>query len=163
MSRKFSGEFVAVRGPLAVHAEGFVAVLEGRGCAPRTIETQLRMLRDLSGWLEDRGIDLEASGRRFSATMPLTVAGGRRRCGRRRDWCRWSVSCGREGRSRLRCGWCRWVGCMECWPRSGWPWCRCGVCRRPRSAVTARRSVRCSKVALTGGSVPIPPGDRSVG
>jgi len=62
MSRKFSGEFVAVRGPLAVHAEGFVAVLEGRGCAPRTIETQLRMLRDLSGWLEDRGIDLEASG-----------------------------------------------------------------------------------------------------
>jgi len=47
---------------LAVHSEGFVAVLDGRGYAPRTIETQLRMLRDLSGWLEDRGVDLEAAG-----------------------------------------------------------------------------------------------------
>lgn len=62
MSRKCSGEFVAVRGPLAVHAEGFVAVLERRGYAPRTMETQLRMLRDLSGWLEDRGIALKAAG-----------------------------------------------------------------------------------------------------
>ena len=62
MSRKYSGEFVAVRGPLAVHVEGFVAVLEGRGYAPRTIETQLRMLRDLSGWLEDRGVALGAVG-----------------------------------------------------------------------------------------------------
>ena len=60
MSRKYSGQFVAVRGPLGVHAEGFVAVLEGRGYAPRTIETQLRMLRDLSGWLDDRGVVLEA-------------------------------------------------------------------------------------------------------
>ena len=62
MSRKYSGEFVAVRGPLAVHAEGFVAVLERRGYSPRTIETQMRMLRDLSGWLEDRGVALEAAG-----------------------------------------------------------------------------------------------------
>ena len=61
MSRKYSGQFVAVRGPLAVHAEGFAAVLEGCGYAPRTIETQLRMLRDLSGWLEDRGVALEAT------------------------------------------------------------------------------------------------------
>ncbi len=60
MSRKFSGQFVAVRGPLAVHVEGFAAVLEGRGYSPRTIETQARMARDLSGWLEDRGIVLAA-------------------------------------------------------------------------------------------------------
>ncbi|MGH9190705.1 MAG: tyrosine-type recombinase/integrase [Acidimicrobiales bacterium] len=60
MSRKFTGEFVVVRGPLAEHAEGFVAVLEGRGYAPRTIETQARMLRDLSGWLEDRGVVVDA-------------------------------------------------------------------------------------------------------
>lgn len=60
MSEKFSGEFVAVRGPLAVYAEGFVAVLERRDYSPRTIETQARMLRDLSGWLEDCRIVLEA-------------------------------------------------------------------------------------------------------
>lgn len=51
---------MVVRGPLAEHAEGFVAVLEGRGYSPRTIETQTRMLRDLSGWLEDRGVALDA-------------------------------------------------------------------------------------------------------
>jgi len=62
VSRKYSGQFVAVRGPLAAYAEGFAAALEGRGYAPRTIETQLRMLRDLSGWLEDRGVVLEAAG-----------------------------------------------------------------------------------------------------
>jgi site-specific recombinase XerD len=60
VSRKFSGQFVPARGPLAVHVEGFAAVLEGRGYAPRTIETQVRMARDLSGWLEDRGIVLDA-------------------------------------------------------------------------------------------------------
>jgi site-specific recombinase XerD len=53
---------VAVWGPLAPHAAEFVAVLEGRGYASRTIETQVRMLRDLSGWLEDRGVALEAAG-----------------------------------------------------------------------------------------------------
>lgn len=62
MSMKYAGRFVAVRGPLMPHAEGFEAFLEGRGCAARTLETQMRMLRDLSGWLEDRGVVLEAAG-----------------------------------------------------------------------------------------------------
>ena len=62
MSRMYSGQFVVVRGPLAVQAEGFVAVLEGRGYSPRTIETQMRMLRDWSGWLEDRGVRLAEVG-----------------------------------------------------------------------------------------------------
>ena len=61
MSMKYAGRFVAVRGPLTSHAEGFEAFLEGRGYAARTLGTQMRMLRDLSGWLEDRGVVLEAA------------------------------------------------------------------------------------------------------
>jgi len=53
---------VAVRGPLAPYAAGFEAVLVGRGYAARTIEAQMRMLRDLSGWLDDGGVVLEAAG-----------------------------------------------------------------------------------------------------
>ncbi|MGH9170875.1 MAG: tyrosine-type recombinase/integrase [Acidimicrobiales bacterium] len=52
------GQFVLVRGPLAGFAVGFADVLKARGYSPRTIEAQLRMVRQLSSWLEDRGIGL---------------------------------------------------------------------------------------------------------
>ncbi len=55
MSDYYVGQFVAVRGPLAGLAEGFAEVLWGRGYSPRTVDAQMRMVRDLSGWLEDRG------------------------------------------------------------------------------------------------------------
>lgn len=58
--RCFSGQFVAVRGPLAGVAEGFLDYLWGRGYAPRTVETQWRMLRDLSDWLNECGVRLDA-------------------------------------------------------------------------------------------------------
>lgn len=56
----YVGRLVPVRGPLAGVSVGFAEVLWGRDYSPRTVETQMRMLRDLSGWLEDRGISLVA-------------------------------------------------------------------------------------------------------
>lgn len=55
MSRYYVGQFVAVRGPLMELAEGFAELLERRGYSVRTVDGQMRMLRDLSGWLEDHG------------------------------------------------------------------------------------------------------------
>ena len=60
MSDYYVGKYVKVRGPLAGVAEGFTEVLWGRGYSPRTVDAHMRMLRDLSGWLEDRGIALAA-------------------------------------------------------------------------------------------------------
>lgn len=60
MSGYYVGKFVPVRGPLARVAEGFAEVLWERGYSTRTIDGQMRMLRDLSGWLGDHGIGLAA-------------------------------------------------------------------------------------------------------
>ena len=56
----YVGGSVPVRGPLAEVAEGFAEALRERGYSARTVDTQMRMLRDLSGWLEDHGVALEA-------------------------------------------------------------------------------------------------------
>jgi integrase/recombinase XerD len=58
VSDYYVGQFVAVRGPLVKLAEGFAGVLWERGYSSRTVEGQMRMFRDLSGWLEDRGVAL---------------------------------------------------------------------------------------------------------
>jgi integrase/recombinase XerD len=60
MSGYYVGKYVPVRGPLAEAAETFAQVLWGRGYSGRTVDSQMRMLRDLSGWLEDREIALSA-------------------------------------------------------------------------------------------------------
>lgn len=60
MSSYYVGQHVIVRGPLAQMAERFAEVLWDRGYATRTVESQMRMLRDLSGWLDDREIALSA-------------------------------------------------------------------------------------------------------
>jgi len=60
MSDYYVGKYVKTRGPLAGAAEGFTEVLWGWGYSPRTVDAHMRMLRDLSGWLEDRGIALWA-------------------------------------------------------------------------------------------------------
>jgi integrase/recombinase XerD len=58
VSSDYVGRCMAVRGPLRAVAEGFAEVLDERGYSPRTIETQMRMLRDLSEWLDDHGVAL---------------------------------------------------------------------------------------------------------
>lgn len=60
MSGCYVGQSVAVRGPLVEWAQGFVEVLWERGYSTRTVESQMRMLRDLSGWLVDQGVALAA-------------------------------------------------------------------------------------------------------
>lgn len=60
MSGYYVGKFVPVRGPLAPVAEGFAEVLWERGYSTRTIDGQMRMVRDLSRWLGDHGIGLAA-------------------------------------------------------------------------------------------------------
>jgi len=60
VSGYYVGKFVPVRGPLAPMAEGFAEVLWERGYAARTVDGQMRMLRDVSGWLGDHEIGLTA-------------------------------------------------------------------------------------------------------
>ena len=60
MSGYYVGKNVAVSGPLAGVAEDFADVLWERGYSPRTLDVQMRMLRDLSRWLGDAGIALAA-------------------------------------------------------------------------------------------------------
>jgi site-specific recombinase XerD len=60
MSGYYVGQYVPARGPLAELAESFAAVLWERGYSARTVDTQMRMLRDLSAWLEDGGIAVSA-------------------------------------------------------------------------------------------------------
>lgn len=60
MSDYYVGKYVPVHGPLAPAAESFAEVLWGRGYSARTVDVQMRMLRDLSGWLDDHGIALAA-------------------------------------------------------------------------------------------------------
>jgi integrase/recombinase XerD len=60
VSGYYAGQFVAVQGPLCELAEGFVEVLWVRGYSPRTVETQMRMVRDLSAWLERHDVGLAA-------------------------------------------------------------------------------------------------------
>ena len=54
------GKYVPVGGPLAEVAEDFAEVLWERGYSARTVDCQMRMLLDLSGWLKDAGIALAA-------------------------------------------------------------------------------------------------------
>ena len=49
-------------GSLAVHADGFVAWLVGRGYRPRSVRVQLRLLADLDGWLAGEGREPAALG-----------------------------------------------------------------------------------------------------
>lgn len=58
MSGYYVGRYVPMRGPLASQAEGFADGMWGRGYSARTVDAQMRMLRDMSGWLEDQGIAL---------------------------------------------------------------------------------------------------------
>jgi site-specific recombinase XerD len=60
MSGYYVGKNVAVSGPLAGVAEDFADVLWEREYSPRTVDVQMRMLRDLSRWLGDAGIALAA-------------------------------------------------------------------------------------------------------
>lgn len=60
MSGCYAGQLVPVQGPLCELAQGFVEVLWGRGYAPRTVETQMRMVRDLSAWLKRHDVGLAA-------------------------------------------------------------------------------------------------------
>lgn len=62
MSSYYVGRFVAVHGPLAGPTEGFAESLWDRGYSARTVDTQMRMVRDLSRWLEDSGIALADLG-----------------------------------------------------------------------------------------------------
>lgn len=56
----YEGKYVLARGPLAEVASGFAEALWGQGYSAPTVGYQMRMLRDLSGWLEDRGVALAA-------------------------------------------------------------------------------------------------------
>lgn len=60
MSVRYVGCTVPVVGPLGAYADGFAAVLAERGYSVRTIETQLRMVRDVSEWLGRGGVSLDA-------------------------------------------------------------------------------------------------------
>jgi site-specific recombinase XerC len=60
MSGYYVGKNVAVSGPLAGVAEDFADVLWERGYSARTVDVQMRMLRDLSRWLGHAGIALAA-------------------------------------------------------------------------------------------------------
>lgn len=60
MSGYYVGQYVPVRGPLAGMAERFAEVLWDRGYSTRTVDCHMRMLRDLSAWLDDREIALSA-------------------------------------------------------------------------------------------------------
>ena len=51
-----------VRGPLAVHAVGFRQHLLGQGYAAMPVLSQLGLLCELSGWLEDRRLGVDALG-----------------------------------------------------------------------------------------------------
>ena len=60
MSDYYKGKYVQVRGPLAGLAEGFAEVLWERGYSARSVDSQMRMVRDFSGWLEDRDVPVDA-------------------------------------------------------------------------------------------------------
>ena len=47
-------------GPLGPHVVGFATLLSERGYARATIRSQLRLFGDLSQWLADRGLGVEA-------------------------------------------------------------------------------------------------------
>jgi hypothetical protein len=51
---------VRVRGPLAAHAVGFREHVVGLGYAPPSVDALRRLRADLSGWLDARGLGLEA-------------------------------------------------------------------------------------------------------
>ena len=51
---------VGVKGPLAVHAAGFRDHVVELGYAPPSADALGRLLGDLSCWLDDRGLGLEA-------------------------------------------------------------------------------------------------------
>lgn len=53
---RYSGASVPVRGPLAGPVEGFDVWLSGRGYSVRTVDAQMRMVRDFSLWLDRRGV-----------------------------------------------------------------------------------------------------------
>lgn len=57
MSRYYVGQFVVSRGPLAELTEGFAEFLFERGYSPSTVEAQMRMMRDLSGWMGQHRVD----------------------------------------------------------------------------------------------------------
>jgi site-specific recombinase XerD len=54
------GKTLLVSGPLEGYAAGFFTWLTALGYAPRSLEAQLRLVRDLSAWLAGKG--LQASG-----------------------------------------------------------------------------------------------------
>ena len=56
MPGSYAGMFVVVRGPLAGLTAGFEELVWGLGYSARTVEAQLRMARDFSGWLEDHAV-----------------------------------------------------------------------------------------------------------
>jgi hypothetical protein len=64
-----------VRGPLAVHAAGFRQHLLEQGYAPAPVSLHLGLLTDLSGWLEERGLDVDA----IDAELVVTFTAERRR------------------------------------------------------------------------------------
>ncbi len=53
---RYSGASVPLRGPLAGPVEGFDVWLFGRGYSLRTVDAQMRMVRDFSLWLDRRGV-----------------------------------------------------------------------------------------------------------
>lgn len=57
---RYVGASVPVQGPLAGLVEGFDVWLFGRGYSVRTVDTQMRMVRDLSLWLDRRGLAVSA-------------------------------------------------------------------------------------------------------
>jgi integrase/recombinase XerD len=49
--------FTGVTGPLAVFEAGFAAEMAATGYVPRVVQLQLRLMTELSGWLESQGLE----------------------------------------------------------------------------------------------------------
>jgi integrase/recombinase XerD len=77
-------------GPLAPFAHAYELELKARRYTPLTRVSQLRQVRRLSGWMEERGLAVaELCGARVDEFLAFQRAGGRHRC----QWSRPGLLC----------------------------------------------------------------------
>jgi hypothetical protein len=81
---------VLMTGPLAPFAHAYELELKARRYTPLTRVSQLRQVRRLSGWMEERGLAVaELCGARVDEFLAFQRAGGRHRC----QWSRPGLLC----------------------------------------------------------------------
>src|SRR5258708_40206428 len=70
---------IEVTGPLAPYADGFREDLASKGFDPHSVSGQMRLMADLSGWMEGQGHSGDAlAGGGAGEYMPARRAAGRR-------------------------------------------------------------------------------------